>query len=336
MAERWNHRHVKAELAWPMLPQRNGRIDWGTVRVAHLDTGYTEHEALGFDQSGRSRIVLTNLGQDFYDDPGSGGRDLLTDGEFLFPGHGTRSGSALSGFEPTRPFKGIAPGLPLVPLRVAPGSLITRRVARALGRAIDHVVDQKLAKIVNISLGFPLALDEGMGAAIDRAYDQGVLVVAAAGQVVDRVTYPGRHRRTICVAGIEKHRNGLDEYNPYETYSRIDAWAPANLVERANYLPGDRYGEGDGTTYATLHVTAAAAMWQRLKGREINRLYGAKSWKRIEAFRALLRASQRRLPFKSPRGNHAGKLDIFNLLSLPLPDPASLRYEDDLAEDDLV
>ena len=335
----WNIPYVKADLAWPMLPQKTGGgIDWGPVCVAHLDTGYTKHEAFGpWGPKDANDIIRAKDGRDYYTTTPSkkNARDPLTKGALLFPGHGTRSGSALAGHDPAEPFTGVAPGLPLIPLRVAAGSLITTRVNKAIGKAIEHVVRTKKAKIISISLGFPILFDSAMGAAIDKAYKAGILVIAAAGQQIDQVSYPGKHKRTICVAGISKAGKRYFNYYPYERYNRIDAWAPAKPIARGNYLPNDRYGTGDGTTYATLHVTAAAAMWLRHHGAAIDQRY-SKPWQRVEAFRAALKQSQRPLPFKSPPTNHAGKLDIFNLLSKPLPDPKTLHLETDLAADDRV
>ena len=46
--DRWNHRSVKAQQAWDKLPKKaNGDVNWGNIRVAHLDTGYTRHAAFG-------------------------------------------------------------------------------------------------------------------------------------------------------------------------------------------------------------------------------------------------------------------------------------------------
>jgi hypothetical protein len=82
-------------------------------------------------------------------------------------------------------------------------------------------------------------------------------------------------------------------------------------------------------------------MWLRYHGAAIGQTYGsgaADLWRRVEAFRLALRASQRILPFKTSStthpGNSAGKLDISNLLSVPLPPKNSLLREDDLAGDD--
>lgn len=339
----WNHKQVFAGAALKQLPQEaDGRVKWGPkVRVAHLDTGYSEHPAFGpWTDDGRNDVILTELGRDFVTPSRGTAKDPLRQTSVQEPGHGTRSGSALSAL--AAGYKGVAPGLPLVPCRVTDMSLVTKKVSKTIGRAIDYVIADKVAPIISISLGFPFLSDSGMGRAIDKAYEAGIIVVGAGGQQVDRVTYPGKHRRTIGIAGIKrldrttppKFRN----YNPYDSYARIDAWAPGDPIHRANVVeeaPNKQFG--DGTTYSTVHVAAAAGMWLLHHGEEIDARYMKKPkerWKRVEAFRRLLLTAGRLLPIKSPHDNVALGLQIDKLLRASLPDPASLVKTADLAADD--
>ena len=183
----WNLDYIRAPEALAQLPQGvGGKVDWGNIRVAHLDTGYTENAAFGPWTNGRNAIIKANLGRDFLQPSRGTAKDPLTDVGFMGPGHGTRSGSALSADGDG--FTGVGPGLPLVPFRVTNSSLVTSKVSRAIGKAIDDVVQRNVAPVVNISLGFPVIEDTAMGQAIDRAYEKGVIVCAAAGQEIDRMT----------------------------------------------------------------------------------------------------------------------------------------------------
>ena len=333
--EQWNLPWVRARQAWQRLPKNpDGTIDWGDVRVAHLDTGYTRHEAFGaWGANDRNGTILVRLGKDYLNPARKTARDPLKKGFLLFPGHGTRSGSALSGLDDNEQFEGVAPRLPLIPYRATDSVIIGKNDARAIGRSITEVVRKNRAKIISISLG-QLFSWKDIGEAVDLAYEKGVIVIAAAGQKIDQVTYPGRYRRTIGVAGVSKHGQRFSIYNKYESYARIGAWAPANRIRRGNYKKDARYGTGDGTTYSAIHVSAAAAMWLRLHGTQIQQRYG-NSWERVEAFRRLLFKSQGPLPFKISRTNKAGRLNIDKLLSLPLPAKTSLEKEMDLAGDDI-
>jgi hypothetical protein len=82
------------------------------------------------------------------------------------------------------------------------------------------------------------------------------------------------------------------------------------------------YGKGDGTSYATTHAAAAAAMWLLLRRDEIDRSYG-EAWQRVEAFRRLLRTTAGPIN-GAPPANGTGVLDIERLLLAALPAAGSL------------
>jgi subtilisin family serine protease len=185
-----------------------------------------------------------------------------------------------------------------------------------------------------------------MGRAVDRAYEAGAIVVAAGGQMIDSVTYPGKYARTIGVGGVTWQRRIWFDYDAGQ--EMIDVWAPAEGVLRADSMaavgqavmppiegddPGafalgsdshsGAYGTGDGTSYATTHVAAAAAMWLLLRQDDIARTYG-EAWQRVEAFRRLLRTTAGSINGKQP-ANRTGVLDIERLLLAALPAASSLR-----------
>lgn len=367
----WNLKRVNQPAALKRLRTRFGDpIDWGDIRVAHLDTGYTPHPAFGGwtpvtmggveAERNDDGVVLVDLGRNFFD-PGKSPfgavpKDPLFDPPlsiFQEAGHGTRTGTALSAITG---MKAIAPGLPIVPYRVNDNSLIGERAAQAIGDAIRHAVDHSRCPIIAISLGFPTVADTAMGRAVDYAYENGVIIIAAGGQQTDQFCYPARHARAIGVAGVTRDNRN---YNPYHSYARVDAWAPADFIWRGHvrkpekYHPGDplpasafKYGNGDGTSYAVPHLVAAAAIWLRLNGPKIDQSYAA-PWQRIEAFRRILRQARSavepvwlNLQFKNPGNNRAGVVDYRRLLTPSGPPkwPAAgdLVEELDYAGDDVV
>jgi len=83
------------------------------------------------------------------------------------------------------------------------------------------------------------------------------------------------------------------------------------------------YGKGDGTSYGTVHVAAAAAMWLLLREDDIERTYGA-AWQRVEAFRRLLRTTARPINGEPP-ANRTGVLDLEKLLLASLPAASRLK-----------
>ena len=119
-AHDWHLSEVRLPDAWDFLGGVANPI-WTSIRVGHIDTGYTEQPALGPWQSGTSPVIRTDLDANFFnaanEDPLSA---LEPDHDDGFPFHGTRTMCALAGRDanaPQRPFFGSAPGVEVVPIR---------------------------------------------------------------------------------------------------------------------------------------------------------------------------------------------------------------------------
>jgi subtilisin family serine protease len=350
----WNLQLVRSREARALLPTHPGspHVAWGNIRVAHLDTGYTEHPAFG-DWTAGTQWLQPAEGLNRRE-PGTAPRDSLTyEGN---PGHGTRTCSVLCGDAvpvPGTPLPtgelGVAPRLPVVPCRIVNSVVLTPEYNReAVAAGIRHAITRR-CQVVSMSLGIPFMpffATGGMGHAVDEAYEAGLILVAAGGQVVDSVCYPAKYSRTIGVGGVTPARRIWFRYRVGG--EMIDVWAPAADVQRADPLategavavrpvegadPGmsglssesssGGYGSGAGTSYATVHVAAAAAMWLVARGAEIAAGY-PQPWQRIEAFRLLLQATA--IPLVGPQlENGTGILNIEALLRAPLPAAGSLR-----------
>lgn len=347
----WNLLMVRARDAWRLLPKRpDGSIDWGAIRVGHLDTGCTRHPIFGDWTAGSSWLRPAD------------GLNLIENGKPPLdpldyegnPGHGTRTASLLCG-DATRLGAdpegeiGIAPRLPVVPCRVVNSVVLIRERHRtAVADGIRHAMDAG-CQVISMSLGtptFPPNMTGGMGRAVDRAYDAGIIMAAAGGQVIDRVTYPAKYNRTIGCGGVTRQRRvwfpyalgdeAIDVWAPAEDVLRADALAEAGIVPLAPVEADDpgslatdsgsrndgKVGKGAGTSYATVHVAAAAAMWLRLKGAELDAAY-PEPWQRVEAFRLLLKETAGPINGASP-ANGSGVLDIERLLRAPLPNRSKL------------
>ncbi len=364
----WNLGMVGAREAWEHLPKHaDGAIDWGDIRVGHLDTGYTRHPIFG-DWDASESWLRPDLGRDIV-----AGRDDPTDpldyeGN---PGHGTRTCSVICGnarrIDPDDESElGVAPGLPVVPFRcVTSVVLIRERHREAVAEAIDRAVAAG-CQVISISLGVPFfspSQTGGLGKAVDRAYKKGVIIAAAGGQVIDRVTYPGKFNRTIGCGGLTWQRRIWWDYA--NGRDMIDVWAPAeNVLVASRFaadgstaampVEGDDPGsfavpeiDGDdgsssssgslsalsgssgkltkstGTSFATAHVAAAAAMWLRLKGPALDAAYD-EPWQRVEAFRKLLKHKTMRRVNGPSLPNGSRTLTIHRLLEAKLPKASSL------------
>lgn len=348
----WNLTEVKARQALKLMPVKRGKIDWGDVDVAQIDTGYRPHPTYGSNARGGGHLRIDD-GVNYKE--GATPNDPLDPmdyaGKARNPGHGARIGSLICGLPVKEGNKvlfhgGVAPGLPLIPYRTTNTVTITPPVAtkREVGNvaaAIRHAVDFNGADVINMSLGTigaylaGKALSTTLGRAIDHAYEHGVIVCAAGGQITSNVTYPGKYYRTIGCGGIDPDRtmwNNADQ--GYEEFDlvHIDVWAPANHIHRPEFDEANSYQDSWGTSYATAHVTATAAMWLRLHQTEIAQKYG-EPWMRIEAFRKLLKDSHTPMEWRPDDPGNArpypgtGILNIHKLLKAPLPEPGELSWE---------
>lgn len=320
----WNLAAIKAPEAWAKArAARPGEeFPWSRILVGHFDTGFTDHECFG-----DPTCLQPHLGENVFDRESAGTvpRDPLS--KTGTPGHGTRTGSVIAGHKPDA-FWGVAPRVRLVPFRVCDFVVIDtasghNRLDRAMRLAIE-----KGCEVISISLGEPCNPGEAWRQAVDEAYEAGVIVVAAAGNVTSEVTYPGRFSRTICAGGISP--GGL----PWSGGARgrkVDVCAPADEVWRAltpdakNPLPRELLyssNDGDGTSYATAHIAGAAAIWL---AHFRSALDGYRGWRRVEAFRAAVRASANRPAGWDTALFGAGILDVAALLDRPLVPAADLH-----------
>jgi len=340
--------HVKATRlveAWDELGGAGG-IDWGDVRVGQIDTGFRPLSCLGFGSNGRSDFVLTEYDHNFF--PGDFNRDdYLEYGQAprsadsaLDPllggandGHGSRTGSILAGFDTSddgsdggrlKGFFGAAPRVPYIPVRIS-DSVIINHVQEPLSLAIEHLVRHGCG-VITLSMGMALTyVTDRLQRAIDYAYEQGVILVCAAGNVWDPVVAPARLRRTLAVGGSTPA--GIpwlgSSFGP-----EVDISAPAWPIRRASVdrkgKPG--FGIGDGTSFATPQVAGTAAMWLLRHGSNLTNAYPEK-WQRVAAFKRVVTGTAQPGVEWNRNLYGAGILDAHAALSAALPEAAGLVKE---------
>jgi subtilisin family serine protease len=327
----WHIDAIGAAVAWRLMTDpATGEIDYGDVRIAHIDTGYTEHPVFG---PPTDTNLITDQWTNFIE---TDRREPFDHMAYRgFPAHGTRIGSVMYGDLPGE-MRGVAPRCPVVPYRATNSVILARAVndhVAAIGKAIRHAVDETDCSVVSMSLGTPGWPKKNMGRAVDHAYEAGVIVVAASGNnASDHVTYPGKYFRTICAGGISPDRTIWREHEE-QMRPFIDIFAPADAIYRANSRLGpngpeigDYRDDGDGTSYATACTAAAAALWLAHRGEEIEEKY-AEPWMTVEAFRKMLAATATPLAETRP-GIDTGVLNIPGLLTEGLPEVTTDDYED--------
>lgn len=323
----WFLNHINAPRAWDLFTGGLRKKAWSTIKVGHVDTGIAPHPAFGGGPE-TSKHILWHEGVNYK----NGGFPIDPLGYPGNPGHGAKTASVIAGCDDANRYFGVAPGALIVPYRVTNSVVVDfLNNKTAMDKAITHAVVHAGCRVVSISLGDPCRASRSVGAAIDLAYDEGVIVVAAAGNVTSEVTYPGRYARTITAGGSTKSNR------PWQGASRgvrVDLSAPAADVYRAE--PGGLYGGGgDGTSYATAQIAGAAVLWLAYRKDEIKQAYG-EGWQIVEAFRTLARGSAH-VPSDWPEHEFgAGVLDCEALLKASLPAAASLVKKTPRAEQEHI
>jgi subtilisin family serine protease len=339
----WNIEAVRSREAMRRVYEEIGDdLDWDGVLIGHLDTGFTNHSVFNLDSNRPALLIDRGLN---YMDPGeTEPRDPLNypGGLGIVAGHGTRTAGVLCANEAGK-YVGVCPTVPVVPYRVSNGVMLTNGRITNLANAVMDAVDRNQASVISISLGVQSVVGNQtemhtLGRAVDHAYELGVIICAAAGQtegppqLMDFPVYPGRYSRSILVGGINARWRVCFDYEKDRKY--IDVWAPADDIWRPNSVSGmpepfqEVIGGGDGTSYASVHVAGAAAIWLRLRKQELD-AGGYVGWQRVEAFRAMLRST-----YQTLKGNdvptkktptETGLLDCIGLLDGELPKLADLK-----------
>lgn len=223
------------------------------VGIAFLDTGIFPHK--DFD----NRILAF---RDFIN-----GRDFPYDNN----GHGTHTAgiAAGSGYCSGGKYKGVAPGAFLVSLKVLDQYGNGRR--EDVIRAVDWVLQNKERyhiRIVNISVGTTennAMIQRSLIQAVERAWDEGLVVIAAAGNLGPRpgsITAPGSSRKIITVGSSDMITSAfpISGRGPTrECVCKPDLVAPGqNIISCANRP--FRYTSKSGTSMSTPRISGAAAL----------------------------------------------------------------------------
>lgn len=187
-------------------------------------------------------------------------------------GHGTHVAGILAGdgVASKGKFKGIAPGCEIVALKVL--DQLGNGSRDTLLRAFEWVLENRelyTIRVVNISVGTTCrgecdnrALVDG----VDRLWDEGLVVVAAAGNQGPRpgsVTAPGSSRKVITVGSSDllTGKGAVSGRGPtQECICKPDIVTPGNKIISCSSETGKLYGIKSGTSMSTPVISGAAAM----------------------------------------------------------------------------
>jgi hypothetical protein len=166
--------------------------------------------------------------------------------------HGTHVAGIVSAMCNQMGVIGVAPEANLHALKVldSAGGGYASYIISALEWCIDKGID-----VANMSLGSYMP-SRALQKACDRAYNSGVLLVAAAGNDgSSRVTYPAKYDSVIAVSAIDQ----LDNPALFSNYgNQIELAAPGVYI--LSTVPGGGYAYANGTSMAAPHVTGTAAL----------------------------------------------------------------------------
>ena len=218
LVEGWGVDKIEAPEAWQIT------IGDPSIIVAVLDTGINK------DNPDLAARVVADV--NFSNSPTSD--DLY--------GHGTHMAGTIAA---------IAPGCQLMNVKVADdtGKCQPSVVAKGILWAVRHG-----AGVINMSLAMTASPD--LEEAVDYAWNQGAIVVAAAGNKgTSEPSYPAYYSGCIAVAGTDEN-DSLALLSSYGDW--VDVAAPGfNIYSE---LPGNEYGYKTGTSAAAAHVSGMAAL----------------------------------------------------------------------------
>ncbi|MDD1690695.1 MAG: S8 family peptidase [Methanoregula sp.] len=273
--------------------------DGSGVKVAVLDTGidYT-HPDLKDVYAG---------GINFYDD---------NDNPMDDNGHGTHCSGIIAATGSKKGIYGTAPGVSLYGVKVLNrwGYGYTSDIVEGLYWAKNNSM-----QVASMSLGTWYD-SQAMHDAVNNATENGVLIVAAAGNsgsvtgVGETMNYPGKYDNVLAVAAVNKH-------NRRATWSStgFNLGVSAPGVKIRSTVPGGNYATYSGTSMATPHVAGVAAL-----------VYSAHpDWTNMQVKQKIISTAK-------PLGNHwlygAGLVDAVAAADLPEDSAASsAAYSGDMA-----
>ncbi|WP_163133329.1 S8 family peptidase [Agarivorans sp. Alg241-V36] len=264
----WHYEQIGLSAAWQAMQGQS----ISDVVVAVLDTGiFQSHPDLnaqltndGMDFISSTEISLDGDGID--SDPEDPGDKSNPNGSSSW--HGTHvAGTVAAQTNNSVGVAGVAPDAKIMNLRVLGfGGGTTFDISQAVLYAASlsnssGSLPNRAADIINMSLGSSFN-DSVFNSAVQSAINQGIIVVAAAGnESTSKPTYPAAFDNVIGVSAVDA-RKQLTSYSNYGDYIDIAAPGGNSSVD----LNGDGYGDGVYSTYVNENGSSLSASYQNLNG----------------------------------------------------------------------
>ncbi|WP_344345376.1 S8 family serine peptidase [Kitasatospora putterlickiae] len=244
--DQWHLDAMRASEMWKITKGQG-------VTVAVIDSGFK------LDHPDLAGQFLP--GRDFSDSPGGVGS--------YAEGHGTQMASLIAGTgkgDGGNGAYGLAPGVKILPLKIANGSekpMVATEFLGQIGQAVDYAVEQG-ARVINVSQGIAAfrASDSDvakLNASLTRARAKGSLVVSSVGnsaQSGNQVEYPGALPNVVGVGAAD--RNGVVAAES-QRGPQVTLVAPGvDMIESCTGSTG--YCKSHGTSDSAALVSASAAL----------------------------------------------------------------------------
>ncbi|MED4210661.1 S8 family peptidase [Priestia megaterium] len=229
-AYQYGPQKVQAPDAWDVTTSN------GNIKIAIIDTGVQlNHPELAIKLWPGYNFVEGNL------NPNDGN------------GHGTHVAGIVGALtENSLGIAGIAPSASIIPVRALDNS--GNGTLSNIANAITYSTNAG-AKVINLSLGSSqgsITLEN----AINHAWNQGVVIVAAAGnEASNTLTYPAAYQNVIAVASTDINDQKSD-FSNYGTW--VEVSAPGSTI--LSTYTGSYYAYLSGTSMACPHVAGLAAL----------------------------------------------------------------------------
>ncbi|PKR76906.1 peptidase S8 [Halalkalibacillus sediminis] len=230
---------------------------WGIPHVEGIEAQNNGYTGSGVDVA----ILDTGIDSSHEDLNVAGGYSVFGDSPYNDGnGHGTHVAGTVGALDNNLGVIGVAPEADLYAVKVldSNGSGSYSGIAQGIEWSIQNGMD-----IINMSLGGSSS-SSILKQYSDLAYDEGILVVAAAGNSGnswgwgDTVGYPAKYDSVIAVAAVDQNNNRAS----FSSHgSAVELSAPG--VSVLSTVPGNSYDSFNGTSMASPHVAGVAAqVWE--------------------------------------------------------------------------
>ena len=222
--------------------------------------------------------------------------------------------------------EGVAPEAKIIPYRVTGGNVVQFSFLQ-LSKSIHQSIKDNVG-VISISLGGPLPMP-WLHRAIKKANDQGIIVVAAAGNYIPKfsfkkfVVWPARYPEVVAVSASDSDGK-VWRHSSYG--KQVDITAPGVGTWVASVRSHEKQvlyevERSYGTSYSASYVAGSAALFLSHHGHDnLKKAYGPKNVGKLFQYMLKNHGYNRPVGWKTKRYG-PGILDVYKLISAPLPGP---------------